>query len=55
MDEDDLCCPSLLCLDCGDTDAHKHLICGYSTTVISIGTVKDICLDDFSLCVNNKD
>ena len=37
------CCAELIVVDCGDTNIHAHLVCGYSKAVLSNDTVIAIC------------
>lgn len=50
-DNENVCCPELQIADCADTDEHKHLMCGYSNTVITNKIVKDICVGNFDKCL----
>ena len=46
------CCLHLEFYDCGDTEEHGHLICGFSKRILSNSTVIEICLAGFSKCVS---
>lgn len=50
-DQDNVCCPELKIIPCGDTKEHCHLICGYSKAILPIDTVKTQCIGDFSKCI----
>ena len=51
---ENVCCPMLNIVDCGDTDEHKHLLCAskciIDTTMIDNEQVKRYCIGDFSQC-----
>lgn len=51
QEDENLCCPELMVMPCGDTDEHCHLVCGYSRMVIANITVKSVCIGDFKRCV----
>jgi len=48
---ENVCCPMLLIVNCADTVEHAHLVCGYSSAVISNDTVKEICVGNFAKCI----
>jgi hypothetical protein len=54
-DSDNICCPYLTVIECGNTDEHKHLFCIQRTTchgqkLMPNSTVKNLCLEDFKTC-----
>ena len=51
---DNVCCPLLKIIKCGDTKKHKHLYCDpqhtIEQTVISNDWVKVFCIGEFTHC-----
>ena len=48
---ENVCCPYLKVIDCGDTAEHKHLLCGGIKAVISNGVAVKYCLGKWTECV----
>ena len=44
---ENVCCPCLACLKCGDSDDHRHLVCSKNNelSIIDNEKAKDICLN----------
>ena len=51
---ENVCCPNLKVIKCGDTKKHKHLFCDYQNTIEHIivdnDWVKVFCICDFKHC-----
>ena len=54
MGTENICCPMLNIVDCGDTDRHKHLLCIARHTiegcVMSNEDAREFCLGKFMQC-----
>ena len=50
-DQDNICCPKLLIVECSDTDEHCHLVCDYSKAILANATIKVQCIGEFSKCI----
>jgi hypothetical protein len=55
QDKENVCCSKLCIVDCADTKEHCHLLCGYSNTVLTNLTIKNLCIgDSFKTCIHNQ-
>lgn len=52
--KENVCCPFLLVVACGDTKDHKHLMCGENGALITNESVVNYCLGEFTGCVAYK-
>jgi hypothetical protein len=52
-DKENACCPELCVVDCADTQEHKHLLCGFSNTILTNQTIRNLCIENFGMCVSD--
>jgi hypothetical protein len=48
---ENVCCPELKIVECGDTDEHCHLVCGWSVAILSRIVINEFCIGDFKKCI----
>ena len=53
-EEENVCCPYLAVIPCGDTEEHCHLICSASNAFLRNIFVTQFCLASFSECIGLK-
>jgi hypothetical protein len=52
-EKDNVCCPELAVVECGDTKEHCHLVCMFSNAILQNNTIKELCIgENFKKCVN---
>ena len=53
--EENVCCPFIAILECGDSEEHAHLICNYVRKLYPNKHIIETCINNFKECIHYKE